>query len=290
MEKASRWDSVVWPKWLPVRARLPLVAQVTAAVALTALLVSPWWSAIPASRPIAAKPHPISPLPSTVPAIPPILHPPASAGSGRSAHLNLDVRHSFGSVALSVTVDGKPALETTVDGGGKRFKVFGKRPQRGFTSTIDLEPGVRVVRVRVRSAENKFDQTRIERFEMAAAAVASLKVSADKSGLTIAAERPPAAPAEASHVVPAPLPAKAIPAEAVPASLPPPPSGTQQEANTMVDLLQSLRSMLIAIAGFVASAATGVFVQEFLRSRKGVLFAGAPDRRPRRRNHLDSAP
>ena len=41
----------------------------------------------------------------------------------------------------------------------------------------------------------------------------------------------------------------------------------------MVDLLQSVRSILIAIAGFVASAATGFVVQEYLRTRRGLLFA-----------------
>ena len=39
----------VWPRWLPVRARLPLIAQITGAVALTALLVGPWWSRFPES-------------------------------------------------------------------------------------------------------------------------------------------------------------------------------------------------------------------------------------------------
>jgi hypothetical protein len=59
----------------------------------------------------------------------------------------------------------------------------------------------------------------------------------------------------------------------------------------VVDLLQSVRSILIAIAGFVASAATGFVVQEYLRTRRGLLFAAGqpgpeqsyPNERRRRR-------
>ena len=59
----------------------------------------------------------------------------------------------------------------------------------------------------------------------------------------------------------------------------------------MVDLLQSVRSILIAIAGFVASAATGFVVQEYLRTRRGLLFVAGetgpqqsyPNERRRRR-------
>jgi hypothetical protein len=108
--------------------------------------------------------------------------------------LNLDVRHSFGSVDLSITVDGKPAFNTKLDGSGKRFKMFGKRSERGFTHTLDLDPGVRVVRVRVKSAEDKFDQTRVERFELGSASVAAIRIAADRSGMSLVADRPPVPP------------------------------------------------------------------------------------------------
>ncbi len=214
----------------------------------------------------------------------------------RPAHLNLDVRHSFGSVDFSVAVDGKPALRSKLSGGGKRFGAFGKRSERGYTKTLDLSPGVHVVRVRVSSADDQFDQTRVERFDLTSASVATLRVSADKSGLSLVAERPTvppparaAAPIQDAVAPPAPA--------VVPAALPAAPvaaaagSRTAQEANAVVDLLQSVRSILIAIAGFVASAATGFVVQEYLRTRRGLLFAGAegaagkayPNERRRRR-------
>lgn len=307
--KASRWDSLVWPRWLPVQARLPLIAQITGAVALTALLAAPWWSSIPetltAGQTAAPAPATVSPAaPASAVATPAAVPSPASAAPApaaptpalaaedlRPAHLNLEVRHSFKNVDFSVTVDGKPAFQATVEGSGKRFKVFGKRSERGYTKTLDLPPGVRVVRVRVLSAEEKFDQTRIERFDLGSASVATLKVSADRSGLSLVAERPPAprpapvqaaVPLPATTVVPTAASTVPVPATAAPRS--------PQEANSVVDLLQSVRSILIAIAGFVASAATGFVVQEYLRTRRGLLFAGEgqpepsfPNERRRRR-------
>ena len=309
--KASRWDSLVWPRWLPVQARLPLIAQITGAVALTALLAAPWWSSIPdtptAAKTAAAAGPATVPAPATAPAAAaatPSPVPasasgaPASAGPTpalapedlRPAHLNLEVRHSFANVEFSVTVDGKPAFQTTVEGSGKRFKVFGKRSERGYTKTIDLPPGVRLVRVRVLSAADKFDQTRVERFDLGSASVATLRVSADRSGLV--AERAPApkpAPVQAAVPLPAPT---VVPTAASTVPLPgTAASRSPQEANSVVDLLQSVRSILIAIAGFVASAATGFVVQEYLRTRRGLLFAAGqpgaaqayPNERRRRR-------
>jgi hypothetical protein len=182
-----------------------------------------------------------------------------------------------------VAVDGKPAFESKLAGGGKRFKAFGKRAERGYTKTLDLPPGVHVVRVRVRSTEDKFDQTRVERFDMGSASVATLRVSADRSGLSLVAERPAPPPPQRAAEIQVPVqPAVAPAAPAViPAAVPGVPvaatasSRTTQDANAVVDLLQSVRSILIAIAGFVASAATGFVVQEYLRSRRGLLFAEA---------------
>jgi hypothetical protein len=154
---------------------------------------------------------------------------------------------------------------------------------------------VRVVRVRILSAEEKFDQTRVERFDLGAASVATLRVSADRSGLSLVAERPPAPrPATVQPPVQAAVPSTAptvVPTAASTVPLPATAPRPAQEANTVVDLLQSVRSILIAIAGFVASAATGFVVQEYLRTRRGLLFAGGeagqeqpyPNERRRRR-------
>ena len=300
-----RWETFVWPRWLPVRARLPLIAQVTGAVALTALIVGPWWAKVPdqvaAAPGASATPMPEATTPAETPATPanPASAVPAATAPApaRPAHLNLDVRHSFKTVDFSVSVDGKSMVDTQLEGSGKRFKVFGKRSERGYTKTLELTPGVRLVKVRVRSIEDKFDQTRVERFDLASASVAALRVAADKSGLQLVAERPAApAPAIAATSAPAPAPVTAAPAPPppAPAAAAAPAVVTQQAAvpaeqsspatATVIEFLQSLRSMLIGIAGFVASTATAFVVQEWLRSRRRLLaFMDEEKNGPRQR-------
>jgi hypothetical protein len=200
--------------------------------------------------------------------------------------LNLDVRHTFANVGLTVTVDGKRMLDARLDGSGKKFKMFGRRTERSYTRTLDLQPGVRLVRVNLKSVDDKFDQTRVERFDLAAASVASLRITADKAaGLVAIADVPPApaknAPVQAQTPPPAPPPAAppvtaaAIPLPTQQAAAAAPSQSITQQADALAELLNSLRSMLIAIAGFVASAATGFVVQEYLRSKKSAIFATA---------------
>ena len=298
--QVSRWDSFVWPRWLPVRSRPPLIAQITGAVALTALIVGPWWARVPdqvsPSRAATATPAPnviIEAQPAAQAS-----NQPASAAPGDAipAHVNLEVRHSFKSVDLFVSVDGKSIVDTRLAGNGKRFKVFGKRSERGFTKTLELTPGVRLVKVRVRSIPDKFDQTRVERFDLASASVAGLRVAADKSGLVLAPERPPS-PAPLNAALPEPSASRrAAPAAPAPAS-----AAVAQQASlaaaqaqptraTVFEFLQSLRSMLIGIAGFVASTATAFIVQEWLRTRRSLIFAQAQENpRHRRRRRVQGA-
>ena len=60
-----------------------------------------------------------------------------------------------------------------------------------------------------------------------------------------------------------------------------------QEANALAELYQSLRSVLIAMAGFIASAATGFLVQEFMRTRKALIFAQEGGEAPVRLSHAE---
>ena len=123
-----------------------------------------------------------------------------------------------------------------------------------------------------------------------------MRIAADKSGLSIVADRPPVT------AVPAPQPmsvaAQATPvpqspvtiqagqaAQAAQAAQVAQAAQAAQEASALAELYQSLRSILIAIAGFIASAATGFVVQEFMRSRREFTFAaenaGSPAQRRR---------
>ena len=245
----GRWQYLVWPQWLPVRARLPLLAQLAGVAALMAAVAMPNLSDESVA---AAVPQSASEAPAVIE--------PAPQEPVRPAHLNLDVRHNFKNVNVTVTIDDQPALETTLNGSGKRFGVFGKREDRVYAKTFDLEPGVRVVRVRVRSAADKYDQTRVERFELGSASVASLRLVVEKSGLTVFADRPPVVQA-AARPAPTPQPRlAAATASAVPAT-----------RSVMVEIYQTLRSLLIAMAGFVATTAAGFVVQEFLISRKRLI-------------------
>ena len=296
----SRWDSFVWPRWLPVRSRLPLIAQITGAVALTALIMGPWWARVPDQ----VSPSPAAtatPAPDVItdaqPSGPASNHPGSTApGEATPAHVNLEVRHSFKTVDLFVSVDGRSIVDTKLAGNGKRFKVFGKRSERGYTKTLELIPGVRLVKVRVRSIPDKFDQTRVERFDLASASVAGLRVAADKSGLVLAAERPPS-PAPLNAALPAPAVGRAAPPSApapAPATVSPQPPVAAAQAQptraTVFEFLQSLRSMLIGIAGFVASTATAFIVQEFLRTRRSLIFAQEQENpRHRRRRRVQGA-
>ena len=249
---------------------------------LAALIVDPRWIEI-ATKPSIPASAPSVPGPTAVAARPVLAAPaaPAAKPMERPAHLNLDVRHSFRKVDLTVTVDGKRALQTSLEGSGKKFGVFGKRAERGYTHTLDLAPGVRVVRVRLQSAADKFDQTRVERFELPSASVASLSITAEKSGLSLVADRPQL-PAPAP---PAPLAASVAPVAIAPAALPVQPQpATPQAADVFItEVFKTLRSVLIAVAGFIASAATGFVVQEFLRMKKSVIFHEAEANRRRRR-------
>jgi len=279
----SRWEHLIWPRWLPVRARMPLIAQILGVVALTALVGGPFWSTIAAPKPLPVSSHPpVAPHATAV--TPASSSPIAGADDGaRAAHLNLDVRHAFANVHFTVAVDGKPAFATALGGSGKKFKVFGKRADRGFTKTLELPPGVHVVRVGVTSPADKFDQSRTERFELDPASVAGMQIAADKTGLSVVVQRPaPPAPALAAALTaPAPAPAPA----AIPAAAPVT-AASVATVDASVELLRTMRSMLIAIMGFVASAATGFVVQEFMRSRRSLIF---DRRRKRRRREVASS-
>ena len=280
----SRWDALVWPRWLPSRARLPLIAQITGAFALIAAVTMPQWTdrgtaETPTFTPPPAVDTHAGPTGLLTPVAQPA--PPAPAEPLRPAHLNLDLRHSFRTVDLSVTVDGKRALDTKLEGSGKKFGMFGRREERSFTRTLEMQPGARVVRLRLKSDNEKFEHTRVERFDLGPAQVANMRVDIEKTGLSVIADRPAPLPAPA----PAPVAAEVAPAAAPAAPLPPAHASEAaqaaaqaaqeaQKASALAALYQSLRSILITLAGLIGSTATAFVVQEFLKQRKVVDFKG----------------
>lgn len=150
--------------------------------------------------------------------------------------------------------------------------MFGKRGERSFTRTLELQPGVRLVRVTVRSPQEHFEQTRVERFELGSAQVAALRISVDETGMTATADRPPVLPnAGEPAAPPASQPAIAAAVTTLPQAAPgPSPSSQQRQADAVADLLNTLRSMLIGIAGFVATTSAGFVLEQFLSAKKRV--------------------
>jgi hypothetical protein len=268
----SRWDAFVWPRWLPSRARLPLIAQIAGAFALMAAVTMPKWT-VDSATPSAASPPTVE-APAASPAPVATVTPNVAPGP-RPAHLNLDLRHNFRSVDLTVTVDGKRALETKLEGSGRKFGVFGRREARAFTRTLDLEPGARVVRLRLRSADEKFDHARVERFDLGPASVATMRVDIEKAGLSVIADRPAPPP---SAALPVPVSAQVLPAAHASEAAQAAAQAAQEahEASALAALYQSLRSVLITLAGLIGSTATAYVVQEFLKQRRVVDFKGGP--------------
>lgn len=259
-----------------------MVAQLTAAIALIAAVTMPGWSEVSGTAPAAPATPAVPSSPATSVTPPP---PAAVPADTRPAHLNLDVRHRFRHVDLTVTVDGKRALDTRLEGNGKKFGVFGGRGERQFTRTLDLRPGDRVVTVRLRSTDEKFDHTRAERFELNAAAVATMRIGVDKNGLDVMTDRPPVAAAPPVLPVTAstlPLAPNAPAATASPASA----SAAPAQGGMVVELYQTLRRLLIALAGFIASVAAAYLLEEFLKSRHVSFAAAAPPAPPHRKPNV----
>ena len=154
--------------------------------------------------------------------------------SSGPAHLNLLVRHRLQSAELWVVMDGKLSFADALLGSrAKRFGIFGKRAETTFSKSLAISPGEHVIQVRLRSAADGFDQTRLERFELPREKVATLLVSAEQDGMSLAFHGLPSA----------------------------------QAGENGSDVLQSLRSILLTVVGFIASAGIGFIVQEFLRSK-----------------------
>lgn len=231
----------------------------------------------PPAEPVVEAPAVESLAPAVVApvvAVPPLVAPQ------RPAHLNLDVRHNFGRVDLTVTVDNKRVLDTRLEGAGKKFGIVGRRGERSFTRSLDLQPGVRVVRLRLRSENDKFDHTRVERFELGPAAVAAMRVTVDKAGLDVMTDRPPAPPPPPVEPAPAP----AANAAATTAAPPPAAAAPVAASSAMAELYHTLRQVLMALAGFIASVASGFLFEEYLKAKNLSPFQhGQETNRPERR-------
>ena len=288
---------------------MPLIAQITGAVALTALLAAPWWSSIPEPstearnrsrrKPRRSAGSPCGrPLPRSTPAQSRPRHrssqrpAPASAAPRASQSRGSALLRERRPLGLRRRQAGVPDQARR-----QRQALQGVRQARRTRLHQDARSASRRSRRAcprpVRRGQIRSDPRRAIR--------SRIGVGGDVTSLRrqigpLARRRA----SSSSHTRAVQSPVQAAARRRLRLSCRPPPAAfqyrrpaaprTTQEANAVVDLLQSVRSILIAIAGFVASAATGFVVQEYLRTRRGLLFAAAqPGRRSPIRTNAGAA-
>ena len=152
---------------------------------------------------------------------------------GGSATLNLICRHDFHSTDISVAIDGRTTYTDHISASPKKLFAFvGKRET--FSKALTVPSGEHVVQVHLSSATDGFDQTKQQDLNLLPGSEATLLVDAQRNGISLAYQRPIAAP-------------------------------TKNLGSAYPD---SLRSIALTLIGSAVSAVIGFFVQEFLRSRK----------------------
>jgi hypothetical protein len=102
-----------------------------------------------------------------------------------------------------------------------------------------------------------------------------MRVDIEKAGLSVIADRPAPPP---SAALPVPVSAQVLPAAHASEAAQAAAQAAQEahEASALAALYQSLRSVLITLAGLIGSTATAYVVQEFLKQRRVVDFKGGP--------------
>jgi hypothetical protein len=160
-----------------------------------------------------------------------------------SATLTIAGHHGFKRAEISIWVDGE--LKTTSEISGsikKKLGVF-QKTEGTFSKSVRVAPGDHTVKVRFRSLTDTYDVGRQVQVSVQSGTESTVYVNADRSIFSL------------SFAGPSPK----------PRSDPEPTSG----------YAKTLQSILMAVGGSVVSAAVGFVVQDFLRSRKTAMQAGA---------------
>jgi len=151
--------------------------------------------------------------------------------SGQST-LHLLVRHNLRDADLTVVVDGKLALTEHLSGSAKkRLGVF-EHVDGTFSKSLAVRSGEHVFQVHLQSSAEGMNQSRVSRINIPSGDEATLSVSATRSTMNISYQ-----------------------------------GAAVSESATSSQFTESAVSVFLTIAGSVASAAIGFFVQEFLRSK-----------------------
>lgn len=157
-----------------------------------------------------------------------------SAWSSGVSTLQVVCRHNFRAADVSVRVDGDLAFSEQISGAAKKRLGLFEQVEGNFSKSVSLPSGEHIVEVRLKSADDGFDQTKSSRVNLSRGEVATLQVSTSRSSMSLAYQGPEVSSAGWSHIS------------------------------------SSALSLLVTLMGSIASAGVGFFVQEFLKSRKSV--------------------
>ena len=154
--------------------------------------------------------------------------------------LNLICRHNLQSVELTVSVDGEEVYSDQSSGTvKKRFGFLDKKVEGTLSKTLSLPLGKHMVRVNLKSPTERVDQTRQIAVNLVSGRESTILITTQRNDLVLTYQ---GAPLQPDSKVGSPASSNAI------------------------------WSILMTIAGSVASAAIGFMVQEFLRSRKAAFL------------------
>jgi len=158
-----------------------------------------------------------------------------STGQG---DLNLVCHHNLQSAELTVSVDGELAFSDQISGTvKKRFGFLDKKVEGTLSRALSIPLGKHMVRVNVKSAPERFEQSRQIAVNLVSGREATVSITAQRGDLSLSYEGAPVSDQVGS-----------------PAS-----SG-------------SIWSVLVTVIGSVASASIGFMVQEFLHYRKAAFL------------------
>jgi hypothetical protein len=155
-----------------------------------------------------------------------------SALSSGTSTLQIVCRHNFRAADVSVRVDGALAFSEHLSGAArKRLGVF-EQVEGNYSKSLSLSSGEHLVEVRLKSADDGFDQAKSSRVNLPRGEAATLQVSTSRSAMSLAYQGPEVSSAGWSSI----------------------------SGNAI--------SLLVTLIGSAVSAGIGFFVQEFLKSKK----------------------
>jgi len=155
--------------------------------------------------------------------------------SSGSSVLNLVCQHNLKSADLSFSVDGKSIYSDHISATVKRrFGFLDKKVEGTFSRSFTISSGKHDLKIRVASAPDRFDQTKLIAVSLVSGKEATVIVNAQRGSLVVSYDGPP----------------------------------VLENKDGNPSYAAGFHSVLMTVVGSAASAVIGFMVQEFLRKRK----------------------